>query len=63
MGHSNGKVQFSTYLPVDLHRGLKVAAAVLGVPVATIIEDLLVEHLDAYVAKKQAEKKSADPAK
>jgi hypothetical protein len=56
MGQSNGKIQFSTYLPVELHRGLKVAAAVAGVPISTIVEDLLVAHLDAYVAAKQAQK-------
>lgn len=55
MGHSNSKIQFSTYIPADLHRGLKLAAAVAGVPISTIVEDLLVAHLDAYVAQKQRE--------
>lgn len=56
MGQSNGKIQTSIYLTEQLNHGMRVAAATLDMPFSTIIEELLVAHLDAYVAAKQAQK-------
>jgi uncharacterized protein YceK len=56
MGQSNGKIQTSIYLTAELNHGMRVAAATLDMPFSAIIEDLLVAHLDAYVAAKQAQK-------
>lgn len=59
MGNVSGKKSTNVYLPEDLRHGLNLAAAVLDSSVTAIVEDLVRDHLDAYVARKQAERKSA----
>lgn len=60
----NGKVQTNIYLTTELRHGLGLAAATLDTSITRIVEDLVLQHLDTYVAAKQAEKAPrAEPPK
>jgi hypothetical protein len=64
MGKMSGKVATNIYLPTEIRHGLGMAAATLDTSITQIVEDLVVQHLDAYVAAKQAEKAPrAEPPK
>ena len=52
----SGKVQTNIYLPTELRHDLGIAAATLDTSITQIVENILVLHLGAYVAAKQAEK-------
>ncbi len=60
----SGKVATNIYLPTELRHRLGMAAATLDSSITQIVEDLVLQHLDAYVATRQGEKASkAEPPK